>query len=183
MNKLDSYRGVEIHLNDEGKFQAELRGKQRTRASLSSLKKLIDDNSGNLDALLICYSSWRGIGRPRRITITGPSYRHKGDHVMKAADGSVYGDGHSGELIIPFSQEVFDWATDMYEQQTALHERFSDRVSQLQVSRCHLSRLDIMNSTMRDELGLSVSSTDDERPFPHEEHNYERMWNAEQHGA
>lgn len=133
MHKLETYRNVDIYLSDKGKFEAEIGDKKYSRASLSSLKRFLDDNTGDFDAILLS-TGWRGISEPRRITVVGPDRRHKYNHAMKASDGNTYG-WRSDELIVPYDQDIYDWAMDLHEQQQALMKAFRERLEELEFLR------------------------------------------------
>lgn len=105
MHQLETYRDIVISIDDNGKFVAEVNGKIYRRASLSPLKKIIDDNSAQVDAFVLWSSG------PHRVTVVGPYRRNKYRDAFKTSDNRVVGNGYD-DYVYRYDQELFDWFVD-----------------------------------------------------------------------
>lgn len=126
MNKLEPYRDVEIRITPEGKFEAEVNGKWYTRASLSSLKRFIDENSRDIDAMVVTEHS------VRRVTIIGIDGRNKYNDAFRIKEGqSMTVGGSYWEHVFLFEQDLYDWFVNWHKRDAELRAEYQQKLREI----------------------------------------------------
>jgi hypothetical protein len=122
MQYLTTYNEVEISVDENGKFHAEIAGKKRKLASLNALKKEIDLHSEATICILI---NRYDIHKPQKIKVVG---LQKTDHNTKAILQSSEKIDLWSHILLEYSQDHWDWFMDIYEKQYALKTQWQESI-------------------------------------------------------